>query len=284
MATNPSNSNAINITNLPQSQLVVDGDLMIVETPNGTQTISWENLNTVKTDIRGNATIVGNVTGRDALFSNMRVVKLSASEIYTSQGQGTDASNDFYDRFTIEDGIVLSATRNTENNPVYTRITQTILPQTTGYLLSLFSRVADERQTSYIEPGQTKSPPIVINSFFLKYPWIPDANAIAAVPACITFAARTDSGLPYVNVYSSVLSQLVSISNAITPKVAGGAQLQQALTGLMAYVPAMSAQPILPTILPGDITQAGNNLQFYISLPYPVPELVRVNWRLLYTG
>jgi hypothetical protein len=81
-----------------------------------------------------------------------------------------------------------------------------------------------------------------------------------------------------------VLSQLVSISNAITPKVAGGAQLQQALTGLMAYVPAMSAQPILPTILPGDITQAGNNLQFYISLPYPVPELVRVNWRLLYTG
>jgi len=287
MATNPSNSNAVNISNLPQAQLVVDGDLLIVETPNGTQTIDWANFNTVKTDVFGNTTLTGNLTGRDALFSNVRLVQLSAAEVYTTQGQGINASNDFYDRFTVQDGIVLSATRNTEQNPVYQRITQTILPQTTGYLLTLFSRIADESQTAAIDPGQTKSYPITINSFFDKYPWIPDAAAIAARPSSFILMPRSESNQAFVNTFVSVQQQLVTLANTIqskVPSVAGFAAMQQALTGIMSFVPAMSCQPIVPVVLPNDITQNGNNLQFYITLAYPVPELVRVSWRLLYTG
>jgi hypothetical protein len=43
MAINSSNSNSINIANLPQTQEAVNGDLLLIQTDSGIQTIDFEN-------------------------------------------------------------------------------------------------------------------------------------------------------------------------------------------------------------------------------------------------
>ena len=54
-----SNTN-LSVSDLPRTQLLQDNDLIIVQTENGTQTITFENLNIVKTDLYKNAYV-----GRD---------------------------------------------------------------------------------------------------------------------------------------------------------------------------------------------------------------------------
>jgi hypothetical protein len=287
MAINPSNSNAINIVNLPQAQVLTTGDLLIAETINGTQTIDFANLNVVKTDVFGNATIVGNLTGRNALLADVQINNLSAATISTSTGIGADAANDFYDRFTVENGIVLSASQNTTSNPVYTRITQTILPATTGYLLSLFSRIADESGYVIITKGLTKSNVISIPNFFNKYDWITGPNALSPSNfILVPTVFQNGDYYPSANIYNSSLQALALISNRITPKLpATASTLQESITGLMAIVPTLSAIPAVAGVMPDEILSDGsNNLNFNVTLPYLYPEDVRVYWRVLVTG
>ncbi len=287
MATNPSNSNAINIAGLGQAQLVVDGDLFVLETPNGTQTIDFENLNVVKTDIIGNATMTGNLTGRDALFSTVQVVALTASEVYTLLGQGINAANDFYDRFTIHDGIVLSATRNTLANPIYQQITQTILPNTTAYMLTLFRRTADEVGTAYFDNGDVEAT-VSIPNFFAKYPWL-NVNILQNNLSYFILSPVPGS----INTFNQTRSQLVTIYNAIaftlnnaSPPAGSLATLQNSLTSLIFTVPALSSMPVVPFIKDGSVQQptTTNDLRFTIALPFPYTNDVLVQYRVLVTG
>jgi len=71
MAINSSNSNYVNISNLPQTQLAVGGDLLVLQTEGGTRTIDFGNFNVVRTDAAGNATVVGEMTGSNAFFNNI---------------------------------------------------------------------------------------------------------------------------------------------------------------------------------------------------------------------
>lgn len=279
MATNPSNSNAINISGLPQAQLIVNGDLLIVETPFGTQTVDFENFNVVKTDILGNATLLGNLTGNDALLANVRVTSLTAGSISTSQGQGINGANDYYNRFTIEDGIILSASVNTLSDPIYTTITQTNIPQLSSYLASLFRRVAD--QTILVNfPRFSTSQVITFYDFFAAFPWL-TLSRLQNEPQSFICTPVPNA----VDVYEDVFLNLTSISNAIQP-AAGRATLQNAITGLFSTYPALSALPVLPTVDTNNITQplASNNLQLTVTLPYPVSEPVNVYCRVLVTG
>jgi hypothetical protein len=276
MATNPSNSNAINIASLPQAQLLLDGDLLVTETANGTQTIDFANLNLVKTDIFGNATIVGDLTGKNALLANVQVTSLSALDVFTTGGQGVNSSNDYYDRFTIQNGIVLSATRNTENNPIYKQITTSVIPATTGYLATLFRQVAEESGVATIAAGSARSTDITLNSFFSQYPWIPNVGYIT--PSSFTLVPSTPSVLN-----TSVIDRLAILVSGITP-LAPFTQnsLSGAFFNLFAQIPGLSAQPVIPVVLNQDITQpAGTNLRFNISLAYPVQTDVNIYWRLL---
>jgi len=170
MAINPSNSNAINIVNLPTAQLAVDGDFLILQTNNGTQKINFNDFNVVRTDIFGNATVVGNLTGKDVIVNNVVTANLTASNLFTTAGQGINGSNGFYDRFTIQDGLILSADLNTRNNPVYREITQTILPATTASLANIFSKIFDFSSTAIIAAGSNTTSTITINEFFQNYP------------------------------------------------------------------------------------------------------------------
>jgi hypothetical protein len=138
MATNPSNSTTVSILNLPQAQLAVPTDYLILQTTNGTQIIQFSNFNVVRTDINGNATIVGNLTGNNATFvGGINTITLTASQYFTTGGQQgwTDPapiisnSNNFYDSFTISNGLVVSATPTSVNystNPIYTTLNSQI--------------------------------------------------------------------------------------------------------------------------------------------------------------
>lgn len=129
MATNPTNSTAINIRNLPVSQLAVSTDSLILQTTNGTQTIPFANFNVVKTDINGNATVTGTLTGGDAIFTGgVRITSLSASSIWASgsnSGYGVSLPYNYYDSFTIQNGLIVSASQTSNdyiNNPIYSSL------------------------------------------------------------------------------------------------------------------------------------------------------------------
>lgn len=278
MAINPSNSNAINIASLPQAQLAVPGDVFILQTPNGTQVIDFENLNTVKTDIFGNATVTGNLTGQEALYTNVQVVELSANRYFTSLGQGTIASNDFYDRFTIQDGIVLSASVNTLSNPIYTQITSNNIPAATSYMLNLFKRVSDDTGVATILAGN-KQVTVNLTNFFITYPYLELSVFTTNYSQFILVPQQ-----PNVDIATSSIAALANVANAI----GGGSvnSIRNALTGLVYTIPSLSSVPVCPAIVDGSVTTIdnGNSLQFAIGIPYPLTIDMPINYRVLTTS
>lgn len=109
MATNSSNSNSVNINSLPQAQIAADADLLILETQNGTQTIPFQNFNVVRTDVAGNATVVGNLTGTSSLFSQVETTTLKVSQVFTDNTLAPDTSFGYQNRFQTTNGIVVSS-------------------------------------------------------------------------------------------------------------------------------------------------------------------------------
>jgi len=105
---------------------------LILQANNGTQIISFQNFNVVKTDINGNATIVGDLTGNNALFyGGVRVNSLTATTFVTRDNTtnaavpGVILSNNYYDSFTINNGLITSATLTSQDyakNPLYINI------------------------------------------------------------------------------------------------------------------------------------------------------------------
>jgi hypothetical protein len=126
MATNPTNSTPINITSLPKAQLAVPSDYFILQTNNGTQIISFSALNVVKTDISGNATVVGSITGNDAQFNSTRVLSISASKYCASDGTpGITLPINYYDSFAIKNGLITNAVLTSvdyKQNPIYSSL------------------------------------------------------------------------------------------------------------------------------------------------------------------
>jgi len=125
MAITPTNSNTVNIANLPNAQLATPGDYLILQTANGTQVITFQNFNAVKTDIYGNATVIGDLSG-GVMYLTGGVYTggggLSASKIWTAGDStgygysypGTSVGTPIrqpvcYDSFTIQNGLILSA-------------------------------------------------------------------------------------------------------------------------------------------------------------------------------
>jgi hypothetical protein len=109
MATTPTNSNGLNIADLPQAQLASDLDLLILETQNGTQTIQFNNFNVVRTDVAGNATVVGDISGNNAIYGNVRTGVLRAGVIYSNNQQGVTKSNAYQNILQTTNGIIVSS-------------------------------------------------------------------------------------------------------------------------------------------------------------------------------
>ena len=109
MATTPTNSNGLNIADLPQAQLASDLDLLILETQNGTQTIQFNNFNVVRTDVAGNATVVGDISGNNAIYGDVRTGVLRAGVIYSNNQQGVTKSNAYQNILQTTNGIIVSS-------------------------------------------------------------------------------------------------------------------------------------------------------------------------------
>ena len=75
----------ININDLPRSQQILDNDLFIIQTDNGTQTITFEDLNAVQRDAENNVTLIGklNVAKNTALSGTTFCDVISTNRIKT---------------------------------------------------------------------------------------------------------------------------------------------------------------------------------------------------------
>lgn len=197
MANNSSNSNYVNISNLPQTQEAVSSDLLILQTENGTQTITFDNLNVVKTDAVGNATIVGGVTGNQAQFSTLSSTNYVTSPLYYSNNTaGYTGLNGFYNRFTLNGGLVTSATYIARADDDYNYITQTFVPGTTAWQNGIYTRTIDRVGQAGANPN-SDSVNITIGSFFNDFPFI---SVSQVKPYHISISVNGPlSCFPYVN-------------------------------------------------------------------------------------
>lgn len=169
MATTPTNSTTVSLLDLPVAQLATAKDYLILQTANGTQIIPFGYFNVVHTDIAGNATVVGDLTGNNAtFFGNVAVITLSASSLVSSYGRPgwTDmapicAGNNFYDSFTIQNGLIVSATPTIydyKNNPIYitTNAQLTSLSATLNTQLTSMSATFNMQLTSVSANAHTE--------------------------------------------------------------------------------------------------------------------------------
>ena len=143
MAINTANSNFVNINNLPQSQEVLGTDLLIIQTENGTQTISYNDLNVIKTSPTGDTVLPGNLTGSSCFFQKTSSNEISSPVYKTSRATGSTNCPlaQYFNRFTVDSGLITSATYVTNSSPDYNNITGTFVPGVTAYLGSQFKKV-----------------------------------------------------------------------------------------------------------------------------------------------
>ena len=183
MATTPTNSTTVSILNLPQAQLATATDYIVMQTTNGTQIIPFRNFNVVKTDINGNATVVGGLSGNNATFvGGINTVTLTASQYYTNGGQqGYNPpvpGVNYYDSLTIANGLVISAVPtsvNYANNPLYLSLFTQLTAVSAKVTKSIFDSVVAGGITIAANASPTYS-----------------TGNITGIPAGVTSLAVTD--------------------------------------------------------------------------------------------
>jgi hypothetical protein len=122
MATNTSNSNFVNISLLPAAQIAGNNDLLILQTQNGTQNIQFQDFNVVRTDGAGNATVVGDISGNKAIFTDINVGTIRTNTVYADDTLGTNTSFGYQNRYQVTNGIIISsdyAVGSPEYNTLY---------------------------------------------------------------------------------------------------------------------------------------------------------------------
>jgi hypothetical protein len=177
MAIIPTNSNSINISNLPKAQLAAPTDLLLLQTTNGTQVIPFKNFNVVQTDVYGNATVVGSLSGNNTTFTSINCTSLTASNISTAFGPGTTQAFGAANFFTIQNGIILSAASIIGTDPVYQQLYNNDVPRLITQYTSAFRAVADVQGQTIIGSTNTSiqntsAIGVAIGSFFSRYPFI----------------------------------------------------------------------------------------------------------------
>lgn len=129
--------NIVNISNLPETQQVFNGNYFIVQNSIGTQIIDYANLGVLYLDVNGNGTYAGSITGNDISLSTATIGSLTATQ-FTSNGQtGQTNSADYYNIIQTTNGLVTSASYRI-GSPEYQDILQNQIPNITAALLSAY--------------------------------------------------------------------------------------------------------------------------------------------------
>jgi len=197
MAINTANSNFVNISNLPQTQEAVNTDLVILQTENGTQTITFENLNVVKTDASGNATIIGSVTGNDGYFEVLSASTGINSTAYACNNTaGFNAVNSFYNRFTVVGGIVTSATYVNYKDNDYLNITDIFIPAVTAWQDTQYAKVVEKYGSVEFNSGESIQSGAINDLFGTNNPL---SNSVVIYPYHFTLTSTGPlSAAPYI--------------------------------------------------------------------------------------
>ena len=196
MAIDNANSNFVNINSLPQAQEAIDSDLLILQTENGTQTITFENFNVLKTEPNGNAVLPGTLSGSTANFSSLTASQLVATQYRTSTSQGTSVAPSFCNYFTIDNGIVVAAENSLSASPDYLNIVNNVLPGMSAYQNTVYKRVVFENGF-YLYGGNEEYTTVTIAGFFSKYPvTISQINIPSNFSIMLSTSAQT---VPYIN-------------------------------------------------------------------------------------
>tara|TARA_R110000868_G_scaffold138335_2_gene352379 strand:- start:7226 stop:7930 length:705 start_codon:yes stop_codon:yes gene_type:complete len=138
MATN--NVNIINITNLPQTQDIVDGNFLVVQNDLGTQIIDWANVYVLKLDTTGSGSIIGTLSAAAIEVSNCHADSLSAEYIVTNGLVGQTYTETYANSFTFTNGVATSA-YYVFGSPEYTDLLTNIIPAATSYSAGLAQAV-----------------------------------------------------------------------------------------------------------------------------------------------
>lgn len=250
MAITPTNSNTTSIVNLPNAQIAMGSDLLILQTTNGTQTITFDNFNVVKTDVAGNATVVGTLSGNTATLNTLSVNALTASSISTPNGPGTTLPTGFYNQFTIQNGLILSATSNVQNDPVYNQLYNSDLPALIlGYLQNYGVSTVIEAVGSIIIPVGTTVYQVFVDKFFSTPPnsnirvnlitpahfnltsdFIPTSGTISISPSTLT-AIQSLTGIAYLSNVIQTLTAVAYLSGFDPGTPVSAINALQSLTG-----------------------------------------------------
>lgn len=162
MAINNTNSNFVNIQSLPQTQYALDTDLVLLQTNNGTQTITFDNFNVVKKDLEGNVSVQGLLSGRNVVVNSIGTTNLSASQYWVNNSRGTSRGGFFYSNiFTIANGIVTSADFRT-GSPEYVSLVSLVRTIST-IQNGAFKTVIEQNGTLTIQGGTSASNTVSIS-------------------------------------------------------------------------------------------------------------------------
>ena len=152
---NSSNSIYVSITRLSQAQELQSGDLIPVATATqGIQTIDFGNLNVVRTDLYGNATVLGDLTGNNMFLTTTQANSMSATS-FASQGRlGSNLNTGYYNYFTVNGGIITSGAYVSYGSPDYLNVL-TYLNTLTTYQSNFYSLYFDLAGQVILNSGNT---------------------------------------------------------------------------------------------------------------------------------
>jgi len=139
--------NIVNISNLPETQQVFDGNYFIVQNSIGTQIVDYANLGVLYLDVNGNGTYAGSITGNDISLSTATIGSLTSTQFFSSGQAGQTNSLDYYNLIQTTNGLTTSAYYKL-GSPEYNDIIQNQLPALTANLLSSYQA----NYTSYSIP------------------------------------------------------------------------------------------------------------------------------------
>lgn len=303
MAITPTNSNTVSLLTLPSAQLAVGSDLLVLQTTNGTQTITFDKFNVVKTDVTGSATVTNNLSVTNTgVFNSIVVNNLSAASVYTAAGPGTTLPSGFYNQFTIQNGIILSATANIQNDPVYNQLYNVDIPNLIKGLVNNSGLTpVIERSGNVLIPAGLTSYQVTLDKFFASSP----NNLIAAgniTPAHITLATDfipttgTSSIFNLTSLQSlTALVALSGVNSGYLASVGGASGLSTLMSSLTspaainlltgnntATIPSFVQAAVIPTSITSTRSSDGTGtaLTFTVSIGVPQTVPVTVYWRL----
>ena len=237
-----------------------------MQTTNGTRTITFNNFNVVKTDVNGNATVNQKLSANSVVTDSLVVNSLTASNFTTTAGPAVSLPTGFYNQFTIVNGLILSATSNVPNDPVYNQLYNNDIPlYVNGILKNLGVTPVVERYGVVSIPAGSTSYTVTIDSFFAAPP-TSNISVGNITPAHINLATDfvpTTGTLADFTSYSATNSAIYSSLSAVT-----------------------WPEYVIPVIQPNSITTTSSSdgtptaLTFVITIGNTVSTSVNVYWRL----